>query len=52
MNTNEDIIKKVLALFDTEDLKYIDFEKIKSDEEQKNKSKVKKIGENNDRRIK
>lgn len=52
MNNEDEKLKKVLALFDTEDLKYIDFEKIKCDEEKKNKSKVKKIGENNDRRIK
>lgn len=49
MDNEEEKLKKVLALFDEEDIKYIDFDKVKSNREEKNSVKVKTIGDKNDR---
>lgn len=51
MDTQEEKIKKVLALFDEEDIKYINFDKLKvDDKEEKDDKKIKKLGGKNDRR--
>lgn len=54
MKTEEEIIKQVLALFDEEDIPYINFEylyknNIIKNKPYKSKVKVKKLGGKNDR---
>lgn len=54
MKTEEEIIKQVLALFDEEDIPYINFEYLYKNNIIKNKpyksnAKVKKLGGKNDR---
>ena len=59
MKLDEKNIKQVIALFDDEDIKYIDFEKLYNDilfndndtkKDVNSKVKVKKLGDKNDRR--